>query len=246
MSELYKTNIKKTVILQTDELGNKLEEPKSYDYLIDVGILKGNTNKVIINYPGAGGTLEGYEDKYLKLAYLMQERIGSVVLMNNVRVPTSEYHNILRTNLEDVIDYCIANSVSLFGVSDPEIYLMGFSNGAGAVAAVAHKYTQISKILLLAPAFGAGVKEVSEGLSEFKNEVYIAIGKNDINVGYKSGETFKGLAKSASLVELVVIPDCDHQFRGETNGRILSKAPLWAFVGDKTFPSPDGGLKLYD
>lgn len=246
MSDLYKTTIKKIVILQTDELGNKLETPKSYDYVIEVAVLKGTTDKVVINYPGAGGTLEGYENKYLKLASLIQEHIGSVVLMNNVRVPTSEYHTILRNNLEDVIDYSIANAVSLFGVSEPEIYLMGFSNGAGAVAAVAHKYPQVSKILLLAPAFGAGVEEVSKGLAEFKNEVYIAIGKNDINVGYKSGETFKGLAKNASLVKLEVIPDCDHQFRGETNSRILSKAPLWAFLDEKTFPSPDGGIKLYD
>jgi hypothetical protein len=117
MSDLYKTTIKKIVILQTDELGNKLEAPKSYDYVIEVAVLKGTTDKVVINYPGAGGTLEGYENKYLKLASLIQEHIGLVLLMNNVRVPTSEYHTILRNNLEDVIDYSIANAVSLFGVS---------------------------------------------------------------------------------------------------------------------------------
>ena len=33
---------------------------------------------------------------------------------------------------------------------------------------------------------------------------------------------------------------------GETNGKIMSKAPLWAFAGDETFPSPEGGIELYD
>ncbi len=61
----------------------------------------------------------------------MQEHIGSVVLMNNVRVPTSEYHTILRNNLEDVIDYSIAIAASLFGVSEPEIYLKVFQMEQG-------------------------------------------------------------------------------------------------------------------
>jgi hypothetical protein len=41
------------------------------------------------------------------------------------------------------------------------------------------------------------------------------------------------------------VPDCDHHFTGEVNGRILGKAYLWAFAGDDTFPSPDGGVLLY-
>ena len=43
-----------------------------------------------------------------------------------------------------------------------------------------------------------------------------------------------------------MIPNCNHQFFGEANGKIMSKAPLWAFAGDTTFPSPEGGKKLYD
>ncbi len=245
MSEFYKTTLTKSVQLQTDELGKPLAVCASFDYAIELAVHKGTTNKVIISYPGAGGTLDGYDNKYLKLANHMQEHIGSVVRMNNVRVPTSAYHVILCSNLEDVINYCIHNALSLFGTSDLEVYLMGFSNGAGAVAAVAYKYPVVKKILLLAPAFGAGEKAVTLGLEAFKNEVYIAIGKNDLNVGYKSGETFQALAKNASVAKLVVIPDCDHQFRGELNSRILSKAPLWAFNGDTSFPSPEGGIKLY-
>jgi hypothetical protein len=30
------------------------------------------------------------------------------------------------------------------------------------------------------------------------------------------------------------------------NGKILSKAYLWAFAGDDGFPSPEGGVLLYD
>jgi hypothetical protein len=30
------------------------------------------------------------------------------------------------------------------------------------------------------------------------------------------------------------------------NGKILSKAYLWAFAGDDGFPSPEGGVPLYE
>ena len=45
-----------------------------------------------------------------------------------------------------------------------------------------------------------------------------------------------------------MIPNCDHQFKGEVNGRIMSQAPFYAFAtGDKpAFPDPNGGIKLYD
>jgi hypothetical protein len=42
------------------------------------------------------------------------------------------------------------------------------------------------------------------------------------------------------------VPACGHGFAGETNDRILSKAYLWAFAGDDSFPSPDGGVPLYE
>jgi hypothetical protein len=38
--------------------------------------------------------------------------------------------------------------------------------------------------------------------------------------------------------------ECDHGFTGVTNGKILSKAYMWAFGGDTSFPSPNGGLVL--
>lgn len=245
-NNIVKLTLKRSTLLSVDELGNVLDPPVKYDYDIDIALHKARSNKIVVIYPGAGGTLDGYENKYLKLAGIIQDRIGCVVRQNNVRVPTANYHSILCNNLETVLEYVLNNSLNIFDIADPEVYLMGFSNGAGATAAVAYKYPQVSKLLLLAPAFGAGTESVAHGLGLFTGEVYIAIGKNDINVGYKTGQVFKELSKSASLVKLEVIPMCDHQFRGEVNSMILSKAPLWAFNNDSTFPSPDDGIKLYD
>ena len=53
-------------------------------------------------------------------------------------------------------------------------------------------------------------------------------------------------ASAAESLHVREVPDCDHRFSGATNGRILSKAFLWAFREDDTFPSDEGGLDIYE
>lgn len=61
------------------------------------------------------------------------------------------------------------------------------------------------------------------------------------------GRVFYNLATSASRRELFIIEHCDHNFRGEINGRIMSEAPFYAFAtGERpNFPDPLGGMVLY-
>jgi len=213
---------------------------------IEIAVHKANSHKVIINYPGSGGHIDGYNNKYLTLAEHMQNKIGSVVRMWNKNIPGVNYSQLLRENLKTVIEYVISNSYKICGSNQPTIYLMGFSDGAGAIPTVAHLYPEVEKILLLAPSFGAGWKEIHKGLKQYKNDLYVVIGSNDKIVGTKNGQIFKDIAESSRLNLLEVIPNCDHQFKGKDNGKILSKAPFWAFDNDNTFPSPDGGLELYE
>jgi len=52
------------------------------------------------------------------------------------------------------------------------------------------------------------------------------------------------LARGASAVRARGVPNCDHSFSGETNDRMFSQAYLWAFAGDESFLSPEGGVLL--
>ena len=72
-----------------------------------------------------------------------------------------------------------------------------------------------------------------------------AYGEEDAPAGMLA-MTVPAMARSASAVHARGVPHCGHSFAGETNGRILSKAYLWAFAGDDSFPSPDGGVPLYE
>jgi dienelactone hydrolase len=208
-----------------------------------------NNGVIVVSYPGYNGDINGYAGKYETLAGLMQERIGAVLRTDNPHYGGFRYDVSVQDHLRAVVDYAMSNLQEIAGqpAEETSMYLMGFSAGAGAIAAVAHEFPQVKKVLLMAPSGDAGEEAVTKGLREYSGECNIVIGEDDEVVGVKSAELFASLATGASVVRTAIIPDCDHQFRGELNGRIMSAAPLWAFTdrGGET-PSPTDGIKLYE
>lgn len=205
------------------------------------------SNVIIINYPGYQGDIDGYRGKYRKLADLIRRRgLGAVIRMENQCRYGVPYEKSVVADLKATIGYALANAESICSSKEPDLYLMGFSAGAGAIAIVAADYPQIKKILLLAPSVDAGKTPIEESFPRFQGEVYIAVGEYDECVGREAGDFFLALATGTRKKTLVVIPNCDHQFQGLVNGKIMSKAPFWAFAGDESFPSPEGGTILYD
>lgn len=200
---------------------------------------------ITISYPGAMGDIDGYNAKYRTLANLIQEKVGAVIRLGNHYFQGFDYSKSIQNDLRAVVGYAIENSKDICGAKVPVIYLMGFSAGASAIAAVAYEFTQVRKILLISPSGDAGKEDITRGLAEFAGEVYIVAGENDDVVGPETAPMVSGLVKKASVHKLVIVPNCDHQFRGLENGMIMSKAPLWAFLGDQDFPSPNGGIELY-
>ena len=205
------------------------------------------SNVIVINDPGYQGDIDGYRGKYRTLADLIRRKgIGAVIRMDNRYRYGFAYEKSAVCDLRTVIDYALSNARNICSTDQPDLYLMGFSAGAGAIAIVAPDYPQIKKLLLLAPAVDAGKNAIEQAFGKFRGEVYIAVGEYDECVGKEAGDYFLGLATGATNKKLVIVPNCDHQFQGRINGKIMSKAPLWAFAGDDTFPSPDGGIELYD
>jgi predicted esterase len=202
------------------------EGQRSRGFELEVAVHPSDLGRIVGIYPGAGGNIDGHKGKYAKLAeHIRTNGIGAVVRCGN---PIPEDHG-LDVNLRAMLDYCMANAREICGREEPEIYLMGFSAGAGACAAVARDYPQISRMLLLAPAEDVGREAIDNGLGSFGGWVYIFIGSHDEVVGSVSGRRFYDRAVSASHRELYEIPGCDHQFSSRANGIFLSKIPIYAF-----------------
>lgn len=217
---------------------------KEYIVPVHLAIHPNPSKRIIINVPGTRGEIDGYADKYKILAHHIQtEGLAAVVRTGNDFTGLPE-----DINLNVALTYAKRHAWEICGEPNPEILLMGFSAGASAIAATAHQHPEVTRILLGAPARSMRGINVREGIRRFTGEVYIIIGDNDDNVKTESGQIMYDWAKMASHRELFVLPDCDHQFRGEKNGRIISQAPFYAFGKGKkpAFPDPRGGIKLYD
>ena len=204
-----------------------------------------NNGKIIVNYPGAEGSVDGYNGKYKTLAeYIVSQAIASVVRLPNPHTFGFGWD----MNLRHALDYVLENSKSICGSENLDIYLMGFSAGAGTIAMIAWEYPTVKKILLMEPAPKVDEKGVIEGLGQYKGELYVIVGGGEEALGANVGNKFIKAAVNASKKEFFVIPNCDHKFKGEVNSRIMSQAPFYAFSEEPKpkFPNPNGGVKLYD
>jgi hypothetical protein len=216
----------------------------SMDFELDVAIHPFNNGKIIINYPGADGSICGYNDKYIKIAdYLIKKKIGAVVRIPNI----SSLGFGWDINLRETLSYVLGHSKEICGSNKPEIYLMGTSAGAGAIAMIAWEYPEVTKILLTEPAIVFDENLLITAMEQYKGKVFIVVGSGPNALGIEVGRKFFHCFKNSNDGWMFEISDCDHQFRGEKNGRIFSEAPICAF-GDKKikFPNPNGGIKLYD
>jgi len=217
----------------------------SMDFELDVVIHPFKNRKIIINVPGADGSINGYNDKYIKMAdYLIENKIGAVVRIPNI----SSLGFGWDINLRETLSYVLDHAKEICGSNKPEIYLMGTSAGAGAIAMTAWEYPEVTKLLLTEPAIVFSGEHGVEGIREYKGEVIIVVGKGGYALGKEVGDIFYNYFISASHKEIFEIEDCDHSFKGEINGRILSEAPIYAFKeGSRIkFPDPKGGIKLYE
>ncbi len=229
------------------DLGSGRILGEEYHLNLEIAVHPNKSGKIIINYPGLLGSREGFKNKYQKLAQYMQgEGLGAVIRAHGPGFPSFAgfTDDVL---LRRVLTYALENTLNICGTKNPEIFMVGTSAGAGAVAASAAESENVKKILLIAPGANIGLKALIKGLKLFKGEVCIVIGEDDENVGASNGQYFYDFASGASYRKIFFIPNCDHQFTGKTNGKILSRAPFYAFAEGKrpNFPDPENGIILY-
>lgn len=215
---------------------------------IDLHIHRADSNAVLIMYPGADGDIDGYNQKYRKIANLIQsKRIATVIRLDNKycymeRLP---YCESMINKLAYVIEHILKNAERITGQEKIELYLAGVSAGASAIATILHEFSSVKKVLFIAPAESAGLENISRGLKRYEGEVYLTAGEKDEIKAFDIARFYHSACKMAVKKEIEIIPECDHQFRGERNGRILANAYLWAFSEKSDFPSPNGGIVLY-
>ena len=200
------------------------------------------SGKIIINIPGADGSVKGYMDKYANLGdYIQREGFASFV-----RIPNDRPQEFINTG-RCIVNYCLDHSKEICGEEIPEIWLMGFSAGGASTLLTAWEYPEITKVLAINPFIETVRDDVRRYLSEYKGELYIVTGGNDKVIGSDTVEYIKEFANNVSELQTHAIPNCDHQLKGDDNAKILSQLPEYYFLEEyktRNFPDSTKGINL--
>jgi hypothetical protein len=247
---LKKNKVKTQAVIDVndDEIENFEIVKIPFDNLeFEIRVHRANSNRIIIMYPGADGSIDGYNNKYRKIASMIQSRnIANVIRLDNQYcIDGLPYVEMMISKIAHMIDHVYNNSFELVGIKRPEICLSGISAGAGAIAVVLEEFPFIKKVLFISPAESVGREIIVRGLKKYQGELYLTAGDNDEIGADKIAAYFHDSCATANHKEFHLISKCDHQFTGKKNGQILSNAFLWAFANSGNFPSHRGGLPLY-
>ena len=231
-------------------------QPVTYE--VPITAYPTNSGIIIVNSPGSGELKDGRYDRWATLGKHLQEgQVATMVTYNaprpdwQVQLPWEAYshkgaswNGLLVDSLAHVVDFALERSTELCGTASPTVYLSGFSSGGSAVGAVAFRYREIKRILLLSTYDSVG-DAFYDGIVQFTGDIFLAYGSEDPMAGFMAYILQAGPMEANSL-RIRQVPDCNHRFSGATNSKILSKAFYWAFQDDESFPSPEGGLQLYE
>lgn len=183
------------------------------DCSLDVAVHPAQSDTVLLIIPGVDGSVNGYEDKYIRIAEQVQDRHGvAVVRIANPFI--SSFH--WESNPRRILDYIERNARVITGDSEtPRIKVMAHSAGASIIARIAHEYDNISDILLVNPAEKLDGNAIRQGLGKTNATVKIIFGEKDPSVSFS--EALQGDGHRVDVVD-----GADHNFSGDS---------LFLFIG---------------
>lgn len=176
------------------------------DCSLDIAIHPSNNGIILLTIPGVDGEVDGYENKYTRIADSVQEKYNAaVVRISNPFI--SSYH--WESNVRQAIDYIQMNAKEICGNDNFELRIMAHSAGAAIIAQIAHEYPEITRILLINPALGLKPDNIRNGLASLGDRrASILIGSKDPSIDDVS-------VVIGNHVDVVVIEGADHHFSGD-------------------------------
>lgn len=188
------------------------------DYSLDIAVHSADSNIVLLIIPGVDGSVDGYENKYVRIADDIQNKHSvAVVRMSNPFISAFFWESTVR----QVLEYIQDNRMSIANREDIELRIMAHSAGASIIAQIAWEYPFVSKLLLVNPAMKLRPKKIIQGLSEFgKNKVTIIVGSNDPSLQ----ET-----KELAIKSTIIVEGADHYFSGDAFPVFLNSPSKYLF-----------------
>ncbi|MDB5177312.1 MAG: hypothetical protein JWN75_980 [Candidatus Saccharibacteria bacterium] len=191
------------------------------DCSLDVAIHKGGSNVVLLIIPGVDGSLDGYENKYLRIAEsVFEKHKASVVRMSNPFI--TSYH--WKSNVRRIFEFIEENKDLVSSHDELDIRIMAHSAGAAVIAQIAWEYPEVTRLLLINPATQLGIAKIHLGLNELQDvNTTILVGGDD-----PSFDVVQELSVIDNI-RIVAIEGADHNFSSEHFPAFISSPETYLF-----------------
>lgn len=177
----------------------------------------GSSDKVVLIMTGIGGSENGYDDKYVKIAENVNNKYKASVFIF-ATPPESwgkgdERVNCAITEVNEKLLEC--------GITEYELYCMGISAGGAFLGAYAYRYARIKKLLLVNPVIQINYNHLLNGLENTTSDITIVFGELDPSYKY----SFMLDSVKRENVKIITVPTADHRFSGKENIDLFIKLP---------------------
>lgn len=182
--------------MKFDEINNIYYE----NDIVEYGYVSGN-NKVVYIKSGMGGSYQGYENKYLRIARRVNEKCGcSVVCVSNpVPLPTVVDHTILEKLIRD------------HDIYNPELLFFGHSNGCIKGLELGMSGIPFSKMILVNMPLMINFHKTVQCINAMSETNIVTVyGEKDPSYRYIPFLETKNLRN----VEILKVAGADHNFKG--------------------------------
>jgi hypothetical protein len=168
---------------------------------IEYGILFGN-KKIVFIKVGAGGNIRGYQDKYLKMAHRVHERIGATVICSSNPDASIEKHL-------DVDKALIKKVISDLGLSAFELYFVGTSDGGEHSLKLSQQFPETVKFLGLNSSWSSieDFIELTKSMPHTKKTFVYGALDDDFDDGVPRLK-----ALGCDNLEIIILDGVDHNF----------------------------------
>lgn len=186
------------------------------DCSLDIAVHPVETDTILLTIPGVDGSVNGYEDKYIRMVEAFQQKRGSAgVRIANPFITSHHWESNPRQGLE----YIHRHLEEITGrTSSVEIAVVAHSAGAAIIARIAHEYPDITRLLLINPAkklLSSG--DMPRALGPLVRNTTVVFGGEDPSVDMADELREGG-------IDVQIIDGADHNFSGEYLVRFIGLA----------------------
>ncbi len=182
-----------------------------FDCKLQVAKHTGNPSNIFLIIPGVDGSLDGFDNKYLKIASLVNQEAGHTVYqMDNPYISRLHWES----NVRQMLDYIFMEHPDVESIN-----IMAHSAGAWVIGKVAHEYPEIKRVLMVNPATNIDIDAFKSNIDMNKHTKFVfMIGSQD-----PSHEHLYRFTNRNS--KIVIIDGADHNFSGEHLNEFIT-API--------------------